>query len=76
VTGDSDQVAEHTDQQVTDARAAYAAYGEATGGLNFRGEPMPGWEGLGDTIQGAWIAAAAAVRHRVETEATAKTSEH
>lgn len=39
------------------ARAAYAAYGQATGGLNYQGLPMPGWEALGETIQGAWIAA-------------------
>jgi hypothetical protein len=26
------------------ARAAYAAYGQATGGLNYQGLPMPEWE--------------------------------
>jgi hypothetical protein len=40
------------------ARAAYAAYKKATGGLNFQGLPMPAWDDLGDTIQRAWIAAA------------------
>lgn len=43
------------------ARNAYAAYGESTGGLNFRGEPMPGWADLGDAIQSAWVAASLAV---------------
>ncbi|MFI7608913.1 hypothetical protein ACIBTV_27885 [Micromonospora sp. NPDC049366] len=52
------------DQDAADARAAYAAYGETTGGKNFRGEPMPEWDGLGETIQRAWMAAAAAVRAR------------
>lgn len=36
------------------ARAAYAAYGETTGHKNFRGDPMPDWADLGDTIQRAW----------------------
>lgn len=43
------------------ARAAYAAYGAATGGLTHDGRPMPAWEQLGGTIQGAWAAAAGAV---------------
>lgn len=43
------------------AQIAYAAYGATTGGLNHRGEPMPAWEHLGDTIQAAWTAAANAV---------------
>lgn len=59
---------EFTGQQVDDARAAYAAYGETTGHKNFRGEPMPEWEGLGDTIQRAWVNAAATVRRLVELE--------
>lgn len=42
------------------AQVAYAAYGEATGGKNYQGEPMPAWADLGDTIQGAWRAAAQA----------------
>ncbi|MBL1107974.1 hypothetical protein JK361_25865 [Streptomyces sp. 5-8] len=40
---------------------AYLAYSEATSGVTHDGRPMPAWEDLGDTIQGAWIAAAAAV---------------
>jgi len=47
------------------ARAAYAAYGQSTGGLNYQGLPMPEWDGLGETIQQAWIAA---------TEATEKAA--
>lgn len=43
------------------AKTAYAAYGETTGGKNYRGEPMPAWDELGDTIQRAWTAAARAV---------------
>jgi hypothetical protein len=43
------------------AKIAYHAYGEVTDHKNFRGEPMPEWDGLGDTIQRAWIAAASAV---------------
>ncbi|WP_326646043.1 hypothetical protein OG884_15440 [Streptosporangium sp. NBC_01755] len=47
------------------AQTAYAAYGESTGGKNFRGEPMPAWEDLGQPIQHAWVAAAGAVYHAV-----------
>ncbi|NEA22602.1 hypothetical protein [Actinomadura bangladeshensis] len=43
------------------ARTAYDAYGETTDHLNFRGEPMPAWEDLGEQIQNAWRAAARAV---------------
>ncbi|MER6235952.1 hypothetical protein ABT185_07730 [Streptomyces clavifer] len=39
------------------AQAAYKAYGEATGGLNFRGDPMPVWDDLGGVIQHAWLSA-------------------
>lgn len=70
-TAQQDQGAAHTEQELGDAKAAYAAYGETTGGLNFRGEPMPDWDGLGDTIQRAWVAAAATVRRKVELEAGA-----
>jgi hypothetical protein len=40
------------------AQAAYAAYGDHTGGLNYQGRTMPAWDNLGPTIQGAWVAAA------------------
>lgn len=43
------------------ARGAYAAYGEVTGGKNYRGEPMPAFDDLGDTIQLAWRHAAVSV---------------
>ncbi len=40
------------------AREAYAAYGTSTMWRNFRGDPMPAFDDLGDAIQQAWIAAA------------------
>ncbi|MFJ6841333.1 hypothetical protein ACIQRE_01540 [Streptomyces griseoluteus] len=43
------------------AQIAYRAYGGATGGQNHRGEPMPAWADLGETIQTAWEVAAEAV---------------
>ena len=43
------------------ARAAYAAYGQATGGLNYQGLPMPEWDDLGEPIQRAWVAAVTAI---------------
>ncbi|MFF7966774.1 hypothetical protein ACFZC3_15580 [Streptomyces sp. NPDC007903] len=43
------------------AQLAYKAYGGATGGLNYRNEPMPTWDDLGETIQTAWEVAAEAV---------------
>ncbi|MEU7590625.1 hypothetical protein AB0A95_30585 [Micromonospora sp. NPDC049230] len=66
MTGPDEQPTEHTAQEVADARVAYTAYGETTGGLNVRGEPMPEWDGIGPVIQSAWVATAAAVRARVE----------
>jgi hypothetical protein len=50
------------------AQVAYLAYGDATGFKNFRGEPMPAWDDLGDRIQQAWIAAAGAVAQQVRAE--------
>jgi len=41
------------------AKEMYYSYGEVTGHRNFQGDPMPAWSGLGETIQAAWIAAAA-----------------
>jgi hypothetical protein len=43
------------------ALAAYTAYGDHTGGVNYQDLPMPAWADLGPTIQGAWIAAADAI---------------
>lgn len=40
---------------------AYAAYGEAVGGKNVRGEDLPAWEDLGPAVQMGWFAAVAAV---------------
>ncbi|WP_030236932.1 hypothetical protein [Streptomyces sp. NRRL S-350] len=45
----------------TAAALAYAAYGNATGGRNFLGDPMPAWGDLPEAIQRAWGAAAAAI---------------
>lgn len=42
-----------------EAKLAYSAYGSVTNWLNYRGEPMPAWENLGDKIQSAWRVAAA-----------------
>lgn len=47
------------------AKAAYAAYGGATGGKNHRGEPMPEWGELGPAIQTAWEVAAEAIARQV-----------
>ncbi|MCL6733280.1 hypothetical protein [Streptomyces neyagawaensis] len=43
------------------AQYAYAAYGAATHYRTHDGRQMPEWEELGDRIQQAWVAAAAAV---------------
>lgn len=40
------------------AKDAYQRYGAVTAFKNFRGDPMPDFEDLGDKIQQAWIAAA------------------
>lgn len=40
------------------AKDAYHRYGSVTDFKNFRGDPMPAWEDLGERIQQAWIAAA------------------
>ncbi|MGW0566060.1 hypothetical protein [Streptomyces tauricus] len=42
------------------ARAAYAAYGAATGNRTYDDRPMPAWEDLGEKIQAAWVCAAGA----------------
>lgn len=47
------------------ARAAYAAYSEATGGLSHRGDQLPEWDDLGPALRNAWRAAASAVTDRV-----------
>jgi hypothetical protein len=49
------------DDQITLAQQAYQAYGQTTGFKNYQGLPMPAWSALGDTIQGAWVAAVNAV---------------
>jgi hypothetical protein len=54
-------VADQDDDQIRLAKLAYAAYGKSTGGKNYQGLPMPTWDALSDTIQGAWVSAANAV---------------
>lgn len=44
------------------ARVAYAAYGKRTDNKNFRGEEMPKFDELPETIREAWRDAAAAVK--------------
>ncbi len=39
---------------------AYTRYGVATGGKNFKGDQMPSFDDLGETIQKAWEAAVSA----------------
>lgn len=43
------------------ARIAYTAYGRKTAFKNYRGEPMPAFDELSETIQAAWIAAAGVI---------------
>ncbi|MFF0597934.1 hypothetical protein [Streptomyces antibioticus] len=47
------------------ARAAFAAYGDAAGGLTHDGRTIPAWEDLGEHVQQAWTAAATAVFRKV-----------
>ncbi|MFE9906402.1 hypothetical protein [Streptomyces achromogenes] len=57
-------------------QVAYLAYSEATSGLTHDGRPMPAWDDLGDTVQGAWIAAAAAVAdHTADDQAAPETEQ-
>jgi hypothetical protein len=39
------------------ARVAYQAYAKSTGGKNFQGQPMPGWDDLPPHITTAWMEA-------------------
>lgn len=43
------------------AMAAYTAYGDYVEWHNYQGLEMPAWTELGETIQGAWMAAASRV---------------
>ncbi len=56
------------DERVLLAQAAYDAYGKRTQWLNFQGNPMPAWDDLGDTIRGAWVAAAVEVARIVAAD--------
>jgi hypothetical protein len=60
------------------AKVAYAAYGESTDHRTHDDRPMPDWEQLGDRVQQAWIAAAAAVAQAVIEQPAEKAvrSEH
>lgn len=46
-----------TPAQLQSAKAAYQRYGSVTDFKNFRGDPMPEFEQLPNTIQAAWVAA-------------------
>ena len=43
------------------AMAAYTAYGDYVEWHNYQGREMPAWIELGESIQGAWKAAASRV---------------
>ncbi len=47
------------------ARTAFAAYGDAAGGLTHDGRAIPVWEDLGEHVQQAWIAAVTAVFRKI-----------
>ena len=53
---------------LTLAQAAYHAYGQVTDFKNFRGDPMPTWDELGERIHQAWIAAANAAVEAAESQ--------
>jgi hypothetical protein len=48
-------------------QAAYRAYGDATGGLNVRGEALPEWDDLGGVVQHAWLCATQEVEQLLST---------
>jgi hypothetical protein len=49
------------------AADAYRAYSVSTGNKNFRGEPMPAWADLPESIQAAWAAAVFQVNDALAT---------
>jgi hypothetical protein len=54
-----------TDQEV--ARVAYEAYADATGGRSaVTGAELPSWGDQSQQIRAAWVAAAVAVRRRLD----------
>ncbi len=53
------------------AKVAYEAYGQTTNFKNFRGDPMPKFDQLGEMIRRAWVNAAhAAVQEHVNARNT------
>ena len=50
------------------AAAFVEAYGEATGGKNYQGRPMPPWDELPEAIRHAWDAAVQAVLRQTAGE--------
>jgi hypothetical protein len=54
-------------ERVEIAKVGYQAYGDTAEWKNYRGDPMPHWDDLGDRIQTCWIMAASAVRNHVLT---------
>lgn len=51
---------QHEDHEVL-GKVAYQTYGEAVGGRNVRGHPLPGWEDLGDVVQTGWMRSAGVI---------------
>ena len=54
-------------ERVEMAQVAYQAYGDTAEWKNYRGEPMPTWDELGERIQTCWIMATSAAINRVLT---------
>ena len=54
------------DERVAVAKVGYQAYGDTAEWKNYRGDPMPRWDDLGDRIQTCWImATSAAVNYAI-----------
>ena len=51
------------------AENMYLAYGKSSGGLNFRGEPMPEYKDLPEQIRLNWVASAEAALLEVKQQA-------
>jgi len=70
----SDELDEKASEKL--ACTAYEAYAAETNWKNFRGDPMPSWNELPDTIQRAWMAATQAVLVDEQATTCAGCGEH